>query len=114
MKSGKNLYVPRKGDLVWLNFMPQAGREQSGRRPALVVSSDYYNRTGLMLVCPITSQVKGYPFEVKLNSRKVDGVVLADHVKNQDWRARKAKFIAKASSSSLERVQKLIGALLLQ
>src|SRR6185503_8666919 len=75
-------YVPKRGDLVWINFTPQAGHEQGGRRPALVVSDSSYNKSaGLALLCPVTSRVKGYPFEVELpaNSR-ITGVVLADHI----------------------------------
>ena len=84
-------YVPERGDLVWLQFNPQAGHEQSGLRPALVVSSTTYNeKTGLAIFCPITNQVKGYPFEVKLPAGlKVTGAVLSDHVKNLDWKARR-------------------------
>jgi mRNA interferase MazF len=109
----KSSYVPQKGDLVWLNFSPQSGREQRGRRPALVVSSDIYNRTGLMLACPITSKIKGYPFEVIIQSGSTQGSVLADHVKNQDWKTRHAEYIAKAPSAVLNRTQQIIAALLL-
>ena len=88
-------YVPERGDAVWLEFDPQAGHEQAGRRPALVVSPAAYNsKVGLALVCPITSHVIGYPFEVPLPpSSKVTGVVLADQIKSLDWRARKARLI---------------------
>lgn len=86
-------YVPDRGDVVWLEFNPQAGHEQAGHRPALVLSPKAYNaRTGLMLCCPIKSQVKGYPFEVSLDEVPgAAGVVLADQVKSLDWIARKAK-----------------------
>ena len=86
-------YVPGRGDLVWLNFTPQAGHEQAGHRPALVLSPAPYNdKTGLMLCCPITSQVKGYPFEVLLSpDAPVRGAVLSDQLRSVDWRARKAK-----------------------
>lgn len=86
-------YIPDRGDVVWLEFSPQAGHEQAGRRPAVVVSPAAYNgKVGLALFCPITSQVKGYPFEVVVPpSRKVEGVVLADQLKSLDWRARNAK-----------------------
>jgi len=107
-------YVPQKGDIVWLDFSPQAGREQRGRRPALVVSSNTYNKTGLMLACPITSKIKGYPFEISVKAGIVEGVVLADHIKNQDWNARNAKYIAKTSSETLKKVQNIIAALLLK
>jgi len=85
-------YVPERGDVVWLNFTPQAGHEQAGHRPALVLSPAAYNgKTGLMLCCPITSQVKGYPFEVRLDAgADAQGVVLSDQVKSLDWQARQA------------------------
>jgi mRNA interferase MazF len=91
-------YVPARGDLVWLVFDPQAGHEQSGRRPALVISPREYNRrVGLALLCPITSQVKGYPFEVALPPELgVHGAVLADQVKCLDWRTRRASLIGVA------------------
>ena len=90
----KRDYVPDRGDLVWLTFDPQAGREQAGRRPALVLSPTIYNeRSGLAVVCPVTRRSKGYPFEVPLPvEQKVSGVVLADHLKSADWRARRAEF----------------------
>lgn len=110
----KASYIPQKGDIVWLNFSPQSGREQKGRRPALVVSSGVYNRIGLMLACPITSQVKSYPFEVAIHAGPIHGCILADHVKNQDWRAREVKFVAKAPEAVLEQTQKIIAALLTQ
>ncbi len=93
----KPVYIPRRGDAIWLNFYPQSGHEQAGRRPALVLSPEEYNRkTGLAIFCPITSQVKGYPFEVKLPAGlPVNGVVLADQVKSLDWRVREAALIKK-------------------
>jgi len=99
-------YVPQRGDIVWLDFNPQAGHEQAGRRPALVISPAAYNeKTGLALLCPITSKAKGYPFEVLLPARlKVSGVVLIDHVKNLDWGARRAEFIAKLPGAELSQV----------
>jgi len=99
-------YVPERGDLVWLTFDPQAGREQAGRRPALVLSPAPYNRrASLALVCPITSQAKGYPFEVPLpEGLSISGVVLADHVKSADWAVRRAQFAAKAPSRVIEEV----------
>lgn len=86
-------WVPDAGDLVWLTFDPQAGREQAGRRPALVLSPSSYNRrSGLALVCPVTSRIKGYPFEVELpRGLPVIGAVLADHLKSLDWRRRRAE-----------------------
>ena len=85
-------YVPQRGDAIWISLDPQAGHEQAGRRPALVLSPAIYNgRVGLALLCPITSQVKGFPFEVGLpEGLKVQGVVLADQVKSLDWRVRQA------------------------
>lgn len=87
-------YVPERGDVVWMTFSPQAGHEQAGRRPAVVLSPSRYNvRVGLALVCPITTRAKGYPFEVAIPSGlDVTGVVLADQVKSLDWRARHAEF----------------------
>ena len=88
----KGGYVPERGDAVWITLDPQAGHEQAGRRPALVLSPSAYNgKVGLALLCPITSRVKGYPFEVPLPAGlPVAGVVGADQVKSLDWRARKA------------------------
>ena len=99
-------YVPERGDLMWLTFDPQAGHEQSGRRPALVLSPAPYNRrASLALVCPITNQAKGYPFEVVLpEGLAISGVVLADHVKSADWNARRAEFAVKAPSSVVAEV----------
>ena len=109
----KSPYIPKKGDLVWLDFSPQSGKEQRGRRPALVVSSETYNRIGLMLACPVTSKVKGYPFEVVIKSGPIDGCILADHIKNQDWKTRNAEYIAKAPSDVLKRAHQIIAALLM-
>ena len=107
-------YIPIQGDLVWLDFNPQAGHEQRGRRPALVVSPTEYNkRIGLALVCPITSQVKNYPFEVPLpKDLPISGVVLSDHLKSQDWRVRQAQFIAKAGEATLLSVLQRVRVLL--
>jgi mRNA interferase MazF len=103
-------YVPNRGDLVWLTFTPQAGHEQAGRRPAVVVSPRAYNqRVTLALVCPVTSQAKGYPFEVVLPaSLQLAGVVLADQVKSLDWRARKAELVGRLPTKTLREItQKL-------
>jgi mRNA interferase MazF len=110
----KTGYVPDKGDLVWLDFDPQAGHEQSGRRPAFVLSPARYNaKTGLMLCCPLTTQVKGYPFEVALEgSRKVQGVILADQVKSLDWRVRRAEKKGAVSQAVLDEVVDKIKAIL--
>ena len=93
-------YVPDRGDFIWLQFNPQAGHEQAGHRPAFVVSPRAYNaKVGLALICPVTSQVKGYPFEVQVQGgQKVSGAVLSDQVKSLDWRIRKAEFVEKAKS----------------
>jgi len=99
-------YVPQRGDILWLTFDPQAGHEQAGRRPALVLSPATYNRpAGLALVCPITNQAKGYPFEVALpKSLPISGVVLADHLKSTDWAARRAQFVARAPNDVVAEV----------
>lgn len=99
-------YLPARGDLVWLEFDPQSGHEQAGRRPALVVSPTAYNRkVGLALLCPITSQEKGYPFEVALPpGLAIRGVVLSDQIKSLDWRVRRSAFIARAPATVLEQV----------
>ena len=104
-------YVPRRGDIVWLT--PQAGHEQAGRRPALVLSPSSYNRkVGLALFCPITSRVKGYPFEVAVPAGSgVAGVVLADQVKSLDWRARRAEFVHRLPDADVSRVLGLVMAL---
>ena len=88
-------YVPDRGDVIWISLNPQTGHEQSGRRPALVLSPSSYNsKVGLSILCPITNQIKGYPFEVLLQKYlKVSGVALSDQVKNLDWRSRKAEYI---------------------
>lgn len=107
-------YVPDAGDLVWLTFDPQSGVEQAGRRPALVLSPRTYNAVaGLAVVCPITSQRKGYPFEVALpDNDTISGVVLSDHLKSLDWRARKATFANPAPATVLAEVRARVKALL--
>jgi len=108
-------YIPDAGDLIWLTFDPQAGREQAGRRPALVLSPAAYNeKTSLALVCPISSRVKGYPFEVSLpEGLPISGVVLSDHLKSLDWTQRRADFVARAPgdviSEVLARLAPLLG-----
>ncbi|MBI3922671.1 MAG: endoribonuclease MazF [Armatimonadetes bacterium] len=107
-------YTPDRGDVVWINLGPQAGHEQSGRRPALVVSPLAYNaKVGLGLFCPLTTQVKGYPFEVVL-TREADSasVVLADQIKSLDWGSRKAEFMKKLPNPQVEEVLKRIRVLL--
>jgi mRNA interferase MazF len=103
-------YIPDSGDIVWITFNPQAGHEQAGRRPALVLSPAAYNgKVGLAILCPITSQVKGYPFEVLIpDDLEIKGAILSDQVKSLDWKARKAEFSCQLSSSIFnEVVQKL-------
>ena len=108
-------YVPDAGDLVWLTFDPQAGREQRGRRPALILSPRAYNtKAQLAIACPVASHAKGYPFEVPLpGGGAITGVILADHVKNVDWQARRAVFETKVDSDVItdvrERLRVLLG-----
>lgn len=99
-------YAPRRGDVVWLEFDPQAGHEQAGRSPAFVVSPEAYNRkTGLFIACPVTSRVKGYPFEVPLPpGSAVAGVILSDRIKSLDWKARRAEFAAATDESTIDEV----------
>jgi mRNA interferase MazF len=99
----KTGYVPKRGDLIWLDFTPHAGHEQAGRRPAAVISSSQYNRkVGLLLACPITSQRKQYPFEVLLpDGLPITGVILADQVRSLDWKSRRAAFIGRVGEEVL-------------
>jgi len=99
-------YVPERGDIVWLQFNPRAGHEQAGHRPALVISPKAYNeKVGLALFCPITSSVKGYPFEVVLfKGQRVSGAVLSDQLKSLDWRARNARRITRAPKDAMDEV----------
>jgi len=108
-------YVPRRGDIVWINMNPQAGHEQAGRRPAVVLSPENYNRkTGLAIFCPITSQVKGYPFEVLLpDGLPVEGAILADQVKSLDWRIRDTELICTLPDNIIFEVNVRFGSLLL-
>jgi mRNA interferase MazF len=107
-------YVPEAGDMVWLNFDPQAGHEQAGRRPALVVSPASYNeKTGLLVCCPMTTQIKGYPFEVRIAGEN-PSAALADQVKSLDWVARKARLKGQVSAAELAEVRGKIAALLLK
>ena len=109
MKAG---YTPDVGDVVWLEFDPQAGHEQAGHRPALVLSPARYNvARGMMVCCPMTSRIKGYPFEV-VESRDPPSVVLADQIKSLDWRARRAVAKGRVSAKTLAEVQAKVKALL--
>ena len=98
-------YVPERGDLVWIDFDPQAGHEQAGKRPAIVLSDSAYNaRIGLCIACPITSKRKGYPFEVNIKGKRISGVILSDQVKSLDWKQRNISFAEKVSRSTLDTV----------
>jgi len=107
---GHRTYVPRCGDVVWISLNPQAGHEQAGRRPAVVLSPQNYNsKVGLAIFCPITSQPKGYPFEVLLPAGlPLAGAILSDQVKSLDWCARRAEFICALPTETIsEALQKL-------
>jgi mRNA interferase MazF len=111
MKCGEAMvYIPNRGDVVWITFNPQAGHEQAGQRPSLVLSPVSYNgKVGLTLLCPITSQIKGYPFEVLIpDGLKISGAILSDQLKSLDWQVRQAEFICKLPSATVDEVlQKL-------
>jgi len=108
-------WIPERGDVVWITMSPTVGHEQAGRRPALVISPAAYNgKVGLAILCPITSQVKGYPFEVRLpDGLPVEGAVLSDQAKSLDWRARRAEFLCalpqESTSTVLQRLETLVG-----
>ncbi|MFS0644029.1 endoribonuclease MazF [Siminovitchia sp. 179-K 8D1 HS] len=107
-------YTPKRGDIIWISFNPQAGHEQAGRRPALVLSPEIYNaRTGLSLCVPLTAKVKNLPFEVPLpTGLPISGVILSDHIKNLDWKARNADYICDVDeeiiTNVLEKLKKLL------
>jgi len=107
-------YIPERGDFIWIDLQPRKGHEQSGHRPALVLSPKSYNRkTGLCILCPATRQSKGYAFEVKVPSVDMQSsVILSDHVRSVDWRARNAKPIFRVSSEVLEEVVAKLAALI--
>lgn len=106
-------YVPRAGDIVWIEFDPRLGREQAKRRPAIVVTAEGYNRaSGLVVVCPLTSQKKSYPFALPVMIDKVEGAVLVDQIKSFDWTARKVTFKSKAEPILLDRVRAYLEVLL--
>jgi len=107
-------YVPQCGDVVWITLNPQAGYEQAGRRPAVVLSPQNYNsKTGLAIFCPITNQIKGYPFEVIIPAGlSVAGAVLSDQVKSLDWRARNAELICTLPTETISEVLQKLGTLL--
>lgn len=107
-------YAPSRGDAVWISLSPQAGHEQAGRRPAVVASPASYNRrVGLALLWPITTQEKGYPFEVRIpDGLKVSGVVLSDQLKSLDWRVRRAQLICRLPASVVREALEKVGTLL--
>lgn len=107
-------YIPDAGDLVWLTFDPQAGHEQRGRRPGLIVSPKAYNaKAGLALICPITNQSKGYPFEVAIpEGCGIGGVVLADQLKSLDWKVRQARRIGPVPTAALDEIRRRLAPLL--
>lgn len=107
-------YIPDKGDVIWISLNPQAGHEQAGRRPVLVLSPSAYNgKVGMAIMCPITNQIKGYPFEVFIpEGLKVTGAVLSDQIKNLDWQARSAEFLCKLPSHVTIQVLKKLNTLL--
>jgi mRNA interferase MazF len=107
-------YIPERGDLVWLTFNPQAGHEPAGRRLALVLSPKGYNaKTSLSLVCPITSQVKGYPFEIAIpQGVPIQGVILSDQIRSLDWRARQAEWVGSLPGETIEKVLERLKTLL--
>lgn len=106
-------YVPDAGDIVWLEFDPQAGHEQAGHRPALVISPASYNaKTGLMVCCPMTTQIKGYPFEVLTEADGIASAVLSDQVKSLDWKVRRARKKSAVSDDVMAHVRAKIAALL--
>ena len=100
------VYIPDRGDLVWIDLNPTKGKEQAKVRPAIVVSPKVYNqKVGLAIMCPVTSVAKGYPFEVETKDKNTTGVILSDRVRSLDWKARNLKFIAKAKPSVIQEVQ---------
>jgi mRNA interferase MazF len=108
-------YVPDRGDILWLNFNPQSGHEQHGKRPAIVLSPKEYNeKVGLGLFCPITSKIKKYPFEVRIKNKKIDGVILSDQIKSLDWKGRDAEFIIKSTEEELNNTIEKLSALLFE
>lgn len=111
----RSLYVPGRGDIVWVDFNAHKGHEQAQKRPAVVLSPKSYNtKANLALVCPITSHIKGYPFEVMLNTDKISGVILSDQVRSMDWRARRVTFIGRLKPEILTEVSEHIIQLLME
>ena len=105
-------YVPDRGDIIWLEFDPQKGHEQKGRRPGIVLSKKEYNqKSNLAIICPITSKIKDYPFEVRINSI-IQGVILSDQIRSIDWKSRDASFIEKIPEEILKEILENIDLLL--
>jgi mRNA interferase MazF len=106
-------YIPAAGDIVWIDFSPTKGHEQAKLRPALVLSAEVYNKkTSMAVMCPITSQIKSYPFEVVLKHKKITGAVLVDQIRSLDWQERRVTYCAKAPDSVRMEVQEKLSALL--
>ena len=105
-KSGSEKYIPSRGDIVWLDFDPRTGREQSGHRPAIIISPQEFNAlSSLAFVCPITSKVKGFSFEVVLTEKtKTEGAILIHHLRSVDWKTRKIKFIEQAPTTVIDEI----------
>jgi mRNA interferase MazF len=108
------VFIPDRGDIIWITLNPQAGHEQAGRRPAVILSPAAYNKkVGLALLCPITSQVKGYPFEVVIPAGlKISGVILSDQVKSLDWKARQAELICRLPVQTVDEILQKLNTLL--
>lgn len=108
--------TPERGDILWIELNPQAGREQAGHRPVIVLSPSSYNKQGLMLCCPVTAKQKGYPFEVDVKSKlaKIKGVVLADHVKCLDWQTRGIEKVDEVEQETLAHVTAMLKTLLME
>ena len=105
-------YIPDRGDIIWLEFDPQKGHEQKGRRPGIVLSKKEYNqKSNLALICPITSRIKDYPFEVRINSI-IQGVILSDQIRSIDWKSRNAAFVEKIPEEILKEILENIDLLL--
>jgi len=109
-------YVPQRGDIVWITLNPQAGHEQAGRRPAVVLSPAAYNaKVGLAIICPVTNQVKGYPFEILIpEGLTVSGAILADQVKSLDWQSRKAELICTLPTEIVNEIIQKVCVLLIE
>lgn len=108
-------YVPDRGDVVWVNLNPTRGHEQAALRPCIVLSPRSYNsKSGLALMCPITSHAKQYPFEVMVNTQKVRGVALVDQIRSIDWNARRVRYVSKAPRRALQDIEAKLTALLFE